>query len=149
MKKFIPFAVALAIILTIAGCVKEEIQIESTATENVPIKMTPTQACEYLDKIYIAGVLNVPKPSCGMVIPEDIPVEYLEIEAIGIEKNSNSIEDLLENKEIKLGEWIVFENLEKYSKAVCTVRIMWDNEIFDERTFDLLNCEDEKQEPGK
>ena len=91
MKKFIPLVIALAIILTIAGCVKEEIQIESTATENVPVKMTPTQACEYLDKIYVAGSTDVPTPNCGIEIPEDIPVEYLEIEAIGTEKNLSLI----------------------------------------------------------
>ncbi len=145
MKRIISFVMIMAMLLAFTGCSAEKSgSQEQKPTEEV--KMTPTQACAYLDKIYIAGTVNVPAPSCGLVLPKDIPMEYVEMQATGTLKENNETVDLLEGKDIKPDEWIVFEDLQQCSEAECTVRITWEGKVFEEKTFDLLKGSEKGQE---
>ncbi len=151
VKKTALLAAALTMGLTFAGCGGEtrpapassEIssQMESAPAdqEGNQAKLTPEQASEALDKIYIAPPENVPAPSCGIVLPAGIPAEYVEMKAAGVLKESGETVDLMEGKEVIPDEWIVFEELEKYSEAECTISIVWDGTIYGTGTIDLLD----------
>lgn len=103
-----------------------------------------SEANKYLDKILVSGVKNVPSSSCGIALPDDIPVQYLEIEATAWSKDLDEQVNLIQDTEFKPGQWIVFEDLQKYSQATCTMRINVDGTILAEKTVDLLNYSDEK-----
>lgn len=140
MKKMLSFVFAMVMVLAFTGCGETE---PTNAEESVNQKtISPTQACSYLDKIYIAGVENVPSPSCGITLPQDMPMEYFEMEATAVSRDGNETVDLLEDKEITPGEWIVFEDLSNYSEATCIMRIKGDTQVFAEKEIDLLNFQD-------
>ncbi len=150
---------AAVLILTFAGCGSEAQPAPasseiSSRVESAPAdqegnqgKLTPEQASEALDKIYIAPPENVPAPSCGIVLPAGIPAEYVEMKAAGVLKESGETVDLMEGKEVVPDEWIVFEELEKYSQAECTISIVWDGTIYGSGTIDLLSDEAAFQRP--
>ena len=106
--------------------------------------MTPTQACDYLDKVFIHKPDDVPTPSCGITLPEDMPMEYFEMEATAWSLDGNTKIDLFADQDIKPepGRWVVFGNLEQYSKATCVMRIKWQDQVFAEKTVNLLNGQD-------
>lgn len=161
MKKAISFALALAMVLSFAGCSQEpqgHADSDRTASQasepttqtafSEEPRMTPQQANDALDEIYIAaGPSKVPNPSCGIVLPADLPMEYVEIKATGVLKENDQTVDLLEGKEIVPDEWIVFEDLNQYSKAECTISIVWEGTIFGTGTIDLLDYENVFQRP--
>lgn len=98
-----------------------------------------TEANKYLDKVLVSGVKNVPSSSCGIALPDDIPVQYLEIEATAWSKDSNEQINLIQSTEFQAGQWIVFEDLQKYTQATCTIRINVDGTILAEKTVNLLD----------
>ncbi len=154
MKRFVSMAFAMMLTVAFAGCSQTEqvsasVQTETSLVTEETVEFTLQEVDEALDRIYIAGVDNVPSPSCGFCLPAGIPMDYLEITATGVLKDTNETVDLLDGKEIAPDEWVVFEDLNQYSKAECTIKIKADQGIYSSGRIDLLNFENGFQRPGK
>lgn len=140
MKKIVAAVLMILMAVMFTACGTTSTESDNTTSQSV---MTPTQAISYLDKIYVAGVEDVPNPSCGISLPDDMPMEYFEMKATAVSISDGKTVDLLEDREVKPGEWIVFDNLDKYSEAVCVMRIKFEDDIFEEKEVDLLDVQDD------
>lgn len=95
-----------------------------------------------LDEKNCCGSVDDPYGS-DVYRPDDMPMEYFEMKATAVSISDGKTVDLLEDREVKPGEWIVFDNLDKYSEAVCVMRIKFEDDIFEEKEVDLLDVQDD------
>lgn len=136
----------MVIILTVAaataGCARTlaaaPTGTESLSTSEPSISLTSPSANTYINSIYCSGRTVAPISSCGIYIPEDIPMAYFEISAVGKKTGSTVETDLLDGVDVAAGEWIVISDLQEYTEANLVMRIVCEGTTLASREVDLM-----------
>ena len=126
-----------AVLLSIAIAIVGMIYLQ-TSVETEPGNFTAYEAQQYLNRIYVSERTHTPRSSCGIFLPEDIPVEFFETSVYGKKRNSEEQIDLLPDSPIKPGQWLVLADLQDYSEVNLTMRICRYGIILAEKTMDIL-----------
>ena len=94
-----------------------------------------------LEKVHISPVTYAPNPSCGIILPSELPIDLFRITVIGTAKENGLQIDLFEGKKLETDSWIVFDELDRYESVMLTMEMVCEEQIIASKVVDLLSVE--------